>query len=251
MIPAIFLAVAAFLVNIVVSRLVFLERTQIAVLKALGYSNRRVARHYLTLVALVVAISTVVGVASGYQTSGWMTNLYSDFYRFPTRLHHVSAGLVGVTTGIGLAAAVLGALSAIRRIARLPPAQAMRPPAPLVYRQTMTDRLRLDRVLGPASSSVGQTVMYAHRTSATKVDIALLGPALMAPNTYAMTIDGGVCYGTGSVCPSTALTGCTAPSEVDGWPQIVISTGMHTFRFYRDDGSGCTSGVLFTFMAFL
>ncbi|HEX5060119.1 MAG TPA: ABC transporter permease, partial [Kofleriaceae bacterium] len=135
-IPAIFLAVAAFLVNVVVSRLVFLERTQIAVLKAIGYTNRSVALHYLGLVALIVSISAIGGVLAGVKTGQWMTNLYADFYRFPTRVHHVAPMLVALTLGIGLAAAVTGALSAVRRIARMPPAQAMRPPAPLDYRKT-------------------------------------------------------------------------------------------------------------------
>lgn len=62
-IPAIFLAVAAFLVNVVVSRLVFLERTQVAVLKALGFTNGRIARHYLALVALIVSVAAVLGIA--------------------------------------------------------------------------------------------------------------------------------------------------------------------------------------------
>ncbi len=149
MIPAVFLAVAAFLVNVVVSRLVFLERTQVAVLKAIGLTNSRIARHYLALVALIVSIAAFVGVASGMWAGRWMTDLYADFYRFPMRLHHVSTGLVAFTVGIGLAAGVLGALSAVRRIARMPPAQAMRPPAPLAYRQTLLDRLGLGRMLGP------------------------------------------------------------------------------------------------------
>jgi putative ABC transport system permease protein len=37
--PAIFLGVAAFLLNVVVSRLVATQREQIAALKALGYAN--------------------------------------------------------------------------------------------------------------------------------------------------------------------------------------------------------------------
>lgn len=152
--PVIFLAVAAFLVNVVVSRLVFLERTQVAVLKALGFTNGQVARHYLALVALMVAVAAAVGILVGIRASGWMTDLYADFYRFPTRLHQVSIGLVAVTVGIGLGAAVLGALSAIRRIANLPPAQAMRPPAPPTYRRTLVERVGLDRVLGPAAMMV-------------------------------------------------------------------------------------------------
>lgn len=154
MIPAIFLAVAAFLVNVVVSRLVFLERTQIAVLKALGFTNGRIMRHYLALVALIVSIAALAGVYAGWKTGGWMTDLYADFYRFPTRVFHTSPGLIAVTVSVGLAAAVLGALSAVRRIAKMPPAQAMRPPAPLTYRQTFTDRIGLGRVIGPAAMMV-------------------------------------------------------------------------------------------------
>ncbi len=65
MVPAVFLAVAAFLVNVVVSRLVFLERTQIAVLKALGLTDRRIAAHYLAFVALIVGIGAALGIALG------------------------------------------------------------------------------------------------------------------------------------------------------------------------------------------
>jgi len=154
MIPAVFLAVAAFLVNVVVSRLVFLERTQIAVLKALGFADRRIARHYLVLVALIVSLAGVAGLALGAWSGRWMTNLYADFYRFPTRLHHISPSLVALTLGIGLAAAVTGALGAVRRIARMPPAEAMRPPAPLSYRHSLVERLGINRVIGPSAMTV-------------------------------------------------------------------------------------------------
>ncbi|MFM8769752.1 MAG: ABC transporter permease, partial [Rubrivivax sp.] len=44
--PAIFLGVAAFLLNVVVSRMVATQREQIAALKALGYANQALAAHY-------------------------------------------------------------------------------------------------------------------------------------------------------------------------------------------------------------
>jgi putative ABC transport system permease protein len=149
-VPAMFLLVAAFLVNVVVSRLVFLERTQIAVLKALGFSDRRIAVQYLALVALIVAIGAALGVALGLQLGAWMTRFYDDFYRFPTRLFRVEYGVIAATIAVGLGAASLGALGAVRRVARMPPAQAMRPPAPLVYRRSLLERLGIRRLLGPA-----------------------------------------------------------------------------------------------------
>ena len=153
-IPAIFLAVAAFLVNVVVSRLVFLERPQIAVLKALGFSDRRVAMHYLSLVGAIVAIGAVIGIALGAWSARWMTDLYASFYRFPTQGYRISPALIAGSLGIGLASAVTGALGAVLRIARMPPAQAMRPPAPLIYRRSLAERLGLGRVLGPAATMV-------------------------------------------------------------------------------------------------
>lgn len=152
-IPAIFLGVAAFLVNVVISRLIFLERSQIAVLKALGFSNRRVGVHYLGLVTLIVGIGAVLGMWFGVVTGGWMTGLYATFYRFPSYVHHVPASLVVMTLAIGLGTAVIGAMAAVRRVVRMPPAEAMRPPAPLSYR---TSRIgtAIGRAFGPSGTMV-------------------------------------------------------------------------------------------------
>jgi len=153
-VPAIFLAVAAFLVNVVVSRLVFLERTQIAVLKALGFTDRRIALHYLGLVASITVIGAVIGVAFGAWSAHWMTDLYASFYRFPTTIYHVSPLLVLATIAVGLGASVTGALGAVFRIARMQPAEAMRPPAPLTYGRTLAERVGLDRAIGPSAMMV-------------------------------------------------------------------------------------------------
>ncbi|MEO8548685.1 MAG: FtsX-like permease family protein [Kofleriaceae bacterium] len=153
LIPAIFLGVAAFLVNVVISRLVFLERTQIAVLKALGFSNRRIGLHYLGLVALIVSGGAVLGVYFGVKSGGWMTTLYASLFRFPSFHHHVSVGLVVGTLAIGLGAAVIGALAAVRRVVRMAPAEAMRPPAPLTYRRSVAGT-SLGRMLGPSGTMI-------------------------------------------------------------------------------------------------
>jgi putative ABC transport system permease protein len=153
-VPTVFLFVAAFLVNVVISRLVFLERTQIAVLKALGFTDRRIALHYLGLVSLVVAIASVVGVLAGARSARWMTDLYADFYRFPTRLYELDASLVAATIAIALGAAVVGALGAVRRVTRMQPAEAMRPAAPLVYRRSLLERIWLGKLVGASTTMV-------------------------------------------------------------------------------------------------
>jgi putative ABC transport system permease protein len=53
-IPAIFLSVAAFLLHIVLSRLVSMQRTEIGLLKAFGYGNLTVGLHYLKFATVTV-----------------------------------------------------------------------------------------------------------------------------------------------------------------------------------------------------
>ncbi len=147
--PAIFLGVAAFLLNVVVSRLVATQREQIAALKALGYPNRDIAAHFLKLVLLIVAAGLVLGIVLGDRLGAMFTGLYAEFFYFPRFEHHVAPGLVLVSAGITVATAVAGTLNAILATVRLAPAQAMRPPAPGHYRRTLLERLGI-QAIGPA-----------------------------------------------------------------------------------------------------
>ena len=82
LLPAIFLAVAAFLLHVVLSRLVATQREQIAALKALGYANAAIAVHYLKLVAVIVVVGLALGVALGNWLGTMLTGLYAEFFFF-------------------------------------------------------------------------------------------------------------------------------------------------------------------------
>jgi putative ABC transport system permease protein len=147
--PSIFLGVAAFLLNVVVSRLVATQREQIAALKALGYPNRTIASHYLKMVLAIVAAGFVLGVALGKVLGAMFTQLYADFFRFPVFEHTIAPWLVAVGLVLTVATAVLGTLNAIASTVRLAPAEAMRPPAPGRYRRTLLERLGVTRIATP------------------------------------------------------------------------------------------------------
>src|SRR6185369_8996305 len=121
----IFLLVAAFLVNLTLGRLVALEREQIGLLKALGYTNRAVAVHYLKFVLIIALLGIVIGSIAGTWLGSTITQLFGDFFRFPFLLfsHDVSTYLVGA--GLSLAAATVGAIRALRDVVKLAPAVAM------------------------------------------------------------------------------------------------------------------------------
>jgi putative ABC transport system permease protein len=147
--PAIFLGVAAFLLNVVVSRLVATQREQIAALKALGYPNRVIGEHYLKLVLLIVLVGLVLGVLVGERLGTFFTRLYAEFFFFPRFDHQIAPWLLLVSFAITVATAVGGTLNAILATVRLAPAQAMRPPAPGRYRRTLLERLGI-QAIGPA-----------------------------------------------------------------------------------------------------
>jgi putative ABC transport system permease protein len=146
--PAIFLGVAAFLLNVVISRLVSTQREQIAALKALGYPNLAIGLHYLKLVLLIVLLGLALGLLLGDRLGTMFTGLYAEFFHFPSFEHRIAPWLVLLSAGITVATAVLGTLNAIIATVRLAPAEAMRPPAPGRYRRTLLERLGVRR-MGP------------------------------------------------------------------------------------------------------
>jgi putative ABC transport system permease protein len=142
-VPAIFLAVSAFLVNVVLARLVELQRPEIAALKAVGYADLRIGLHYLQLVTIIVVLGALLGIGVGAWLGGALTGVYADLFRFPLASYRLTPGVAASGIGASFAAAAAGAMATVRRIARLPPAEAMRPPAPAIYRPLLIDRLGL------------------------------------------------------------------------------------------------------------
>jgi putative ABC transport system permease protein len=155
--PAIFLAVAAFLLNVVVARLVSTQREQIAALKALGYPNRSIALHYLKLVLLIVLFGLALGVLLGDRLGTMFTGLYAEFFHFPAFEHRIAPWLLVVSFGIAVTTAVAGTFNAILATVRLAPAEAMRPPAPGSYRPTLLERLGVHR-MAPALRMIVRNV---------------------------------------------------------------------------------------------
>ena len=156
--PAIFLAVAAFLIHIVLSRLVSTEREQIAVFKAFGYSSFSVGVHYLKFALAIVLAGTVVGSALGSWFGSELAELYSRFFRFPLLRFELGPGLIGTAAIISAGAAVLGAINAVRRAVSLPPAEAMRPEPPARFRAGVIERFGLERAFSLTARMIGRNI---------------------------------------------------------------------------------------------
>lgn len=144
--PMIFLGVAAFLLNVVVTRLVGTQREQVAALKAFGYSNFRIALHYLQMIMMIVLAGIVIGVPVGASLGHMLSEIYVEFFRLPfldfilEPLRVIQVSLITTVAGL------LGTLAAVRSAVRLKPAEAMRPEAPAVYRASLLEKVGLQQL---------------------------------------------------------------------------------------------------------
>ena len=182
--PLIFLGVAAFLVHLVLGRVVAQQRDQIGTLKAFGVPTSALVRHY-TLFALVpVLAGTLLGGLIGIRLASGLAVIYADFFRFPElRLRIYPTELV-LAALIAIVAAVVGALSALRGILALAPAEAMRPEPPAAFAHGLTDRLLGAHLRSPVVRMITRGLMHRPwRTVLGALGIGL-GAAVVVSGTF-------------------------------------------------------------------
>ncbi len=145
--PPIFFAISGFLVSMVMSRIITLERSEIGLLKAIGYSNTEICLHYLMLAALIAVVGVLVGWAAGTMLARSTAAQYAEFFDFPYVIFRVSYWVYAASGLAGLLTTSLGAAQAALKAARLAPAIAMQPPAPPRFKRSFVDtamaRMRL------------------------------------------------------------------------------------------------------------
>lgn len=179
--PPIFLVVAAFLVNMILSRLIALEREQIGLMKAVGYSGAAVAWHYMKLVIVIALIGVALGLAAGTLMGRGLTRLYGEFFHFPFLIFSMSPGTYALAALVSIAASMLGALRAVWGAAGLPPAVAMRPPSPPRYRRLVGAAPAFMPRLPPTVTMIGRNMARRPLRSAfTALGIALSVAMLVA-----------------------------------------------------------------------
>jgi putative ABC transport system permease protein len=178
--PLIFLSVAAFILNVALTRALALQRPQIAALKALGYTNAMLAWHYVKWGLLIAGAGVLIGVASGAWLGQMIIGLYNQFFRFPVLLYRLSPSVVLQAAAMTLTAASLGAFSAVRRAVAIPPAEAMRPEPPARYRRSVLETPFVAHHLGTAGRMVTRNLArHPFRAMASVVGIGFAAAILV------------------------------------------------------------------------
>ena len=173
-IPSIFLLVSAFLLNLVIGRIIGTQREQIAALKALGYSNWAIGWHYMKLSLMIVAVGWIIGVLGGAYIGRNLTFMYTQFFSFPFLTYHITLRMITTAAGIGITAGILGTAGAVRRAVSLPPAEAMRPEPPAKYQPTVLERMGMTRLF---SNTTLMVLRHIERTPV-KSAMSILGIAM-------------------------------------------------------------------------
>lgn len=189
-VPAIFLGVTAFLMQMVMSRVLTTEREQIATLKAFGYTPWGIMRHYLGMVSLIAGAGAAVGIAAGVWLGSYVTRLYAGFFRFPVFEYRLAGWIVAAAVGVAMSTAILATIGPIRRATAVPPAEAMRPEAPARYRRSVLELLRVWRHLSAGGRMIVRNVERRPiRSLMTSMGAAVAVAVLVLGSFIADTID--------------------------------------------------------------
>lgn len=139
--PTMFLAVAALVLNVLLTRVAQQQRTVVGTLKALGYSDLQVFGHFLKFGLVVGVAGGLLGCALGWWMAAGMTALYQEFFRFPSfhNQFHLSIHATGMAVSVGCA--VLGCIYGSRSVLKLKPAEAMRQKPPRTGKKILLERI--------------------------------------------------------------------------------------------------------------
>jgi putative ABC transport system permease protein len=183
--PLVFLSVAAFMTNSVMSRQIALQREQIAMLKACGFSNAQVGAHYFKFSLAIVIVGVGIGGAGGVVLGRQLVQMYHLFFRFPQLAFLLDTRVLVAAAVVSALAAFAGVAGAVRRAVRLPPAEAMRPESPASYRPALLERAGAARWFSASLRMALRNIeRHPFRSGLTCLALALATGILIVPNSF-------------------------------------------------------------------
>jgi putative ABC transport system permease protein len=128
--PLLFMGAAGLAAFILLTRIVFIQRSMIGTLRASGMNRRLILGHYLSYGTRLGLTSGLAGTALGVLAGFGITGIYTKSLGIPdtVRSFHWITPVVGIL--FGLVAGALGAWAPARRAVAISPAEAMRGDAP-------------------------------------------------------------------------------------------------------------------------
>lgn len=178
--PGMFLVIAALVLNVFLGRLARQQRTAVGTLKALGYDDADIFRHFLSYGLMVGIAGGLSGSALGYLASWGMTLVYQMYFQFPDLRSDFYWTTNAAGVSVSILFALLGSLRAAREMLKLRPAEAMRSPPPRRGGAVWIERIGvLWNNLSAAWRMVLRNLLRGRWRTATAAFSAMTGSALL------------------------------------------------------------------------
>ncbi|WP_051533694.1 ABC transporter permease [Desulfitibacter alkalitolerans] len=139
--PILFLAIAGMILYIVLKRLIEQQRGQIGILKALGYTQGEIISHYLSYAVVIGLSGGILGAILGMFLSGPLTAMYQLFFNMPGLAggFQIKYLIFGIMLSLGFS--LIAGYQGCKRVLTLEPAEAMRPPAPVIGKKVLLEKI--------------------------------------------------------------------------------------------------------------
>lgn len=124
--PTLILLAGVASVAVMLGRTVRAQRPLIGVMKAVGYTDRAVLRHYLTYALAIGAAGSLAGVAAGTALGSAITNGYAAELGIPFTTSRFHLGIAALAVTLTLAAVAAAGARPAWRSAKIAPAIAVR-----------------------------------------------------------------------------------------------------------------------------
>lgn len=140
--PVFFLLVAGLVCLTTMSRMVEENRTQVGTLKALGYSNASIMKHYMVYAVSAAAAGSIIGAFGGMLLFPYVIIFaYSMMYIITDIYFQFSVSNILLSAGSMIAAIALTVFFSCKRVLAETPASLMRPKAPKAGKRVLLERI--------------------------------------------------------------------------------------------------------------
>ena len=172
--PVLFLAIAILTMVTTMHRIAAAEKVQIGTLKALGFRDRRILRHYTSYGLFIGLVGTLLGIVIGYAVAAVIMSpngMMSTYFDIPDWSLVMPPFCIPV---IILTVAFLTLISylSVKRMLRGTAADALRPYTPKVMRKSAVERLPLwDKLSFGAKWNFRDVIRHKARSAMTLVGV--------------------------------------------------------------------------------
>ena len=145
--PVLFLAIAILTMITTMNRITISEKTQIGTLKALGFRDRRIIRHYTSYAVIISVAGSALGVILGYALCKMVMSqdgMMGTYFVMPDWTIHIPVWIWLIVLGIVLLTIFIGYLS-VKDLLRGTAAETLRPYTPKHIRRLLIEGTALWR----------------------------------------------------------------------------------------------------------